>query len=171
MIISGSLSTFVFSQLNALANRAAGKGYENEDNYSNIRFQFVGIENIHVMRGSLAEASGRSETADVWEIRFILITFCQPLCFCVSYSDGKRAHFPWLITWLDWKTVDGCVISKAIMDAAIFLARVKTLAFLRAVLCPFLQYPEVFSIIYILLKYLVIFLISIYFIFSVVFFV
>lgn len=40
-------------QLNALANRAAGKGYENEDNYSNIRFQFVGIENIHVMRASL----------------------------------------------------------------------------------------------------------------------
>lgn len=45
--------TFLFLQLNALANRAAGKGYENEDNYSNIRFQFVGIENIHVMRTSL----------------------------------------------------------------------------------------------------------------------
>uniref|UniRef100_A0A4W3IIZ3 Myotubularin related protein 6 n=1 Tax=Callorhinchus milii TaxID=7868 RepID=A0A4W3IIZ3_CALMI len=40
-------------KLNAMANRAAGKGYENEDNYSNIRFQFVGIENIHVMRASL----------------------------------------------------------------------------------------------------------------------
>ncbi|XP_032886607.1 myotubularin-related protein 8-like isoform X3 [Amblyraja radiata] len=40
-------------KLNAMANRAAGKGYENEDNYSNIRFQFVGIENIHVMRNSL----------------------------------------------------------------------------------------------------------------------
>ncbi|XP_059685132.1 myotubularin-related protein 6 isoform X4 [Gavia stellata] len=40
-------------ELNAMANRAAGKGYENEDNYSNIRFQFVGIENIHVMRSSL----------------------------------------------------------------------------------------------------------------------
>ncbi|KAL2085867.1 hypothetical protein ACEWY4_019187 [Coilia grayii] len=40
-------------KLNALANRAAGKGYENEDNYSNIRFQFVGIENIHIMRASL----------------------------------------------------------------------------------------------------------------------
>lgn len=44
---------FSVLQLNALANRAAGKGYENEDNYSNIRFQFVGIENIHVMRSSL----------------------------------------------------------------------------------------------------------------------
>lgn len=40
-------------QLNAIANRAAGKGYENEDNYSNIKFQFIGIENIHVMRNSL----------------------------------------------------------------------------------------------------------------------
>ncbi len=39
-------------QLNAIANRAAGKGYENEDNYSNIKFQFIGIENIHVMRNS-----------------------------------------------------------------------------------------------------------------------
>ncbi|KAL1764973.1 myotubularin-related protein 6 [Sigmodon hispidus] len=41
------------SKLNAMANRAAGKGYENKDSYSNIRFQFVGIENIHVMRSSL----------------------------------------------------------------------------------------------------------------------
>lgn len=35
-----------------MANRAAGKGYENEDNYCNIKFQFIGIENIHVMRNS-----------------------------------------------------------------------------------------------------------------------
>ncbi|CAM4613452.1 unnamed protein product [Leuciscus chuanchicus] len=40
-------------KLNAMANRAAGKGYENEDNYCNIKFQFIGIENIHVMRNSL----------------------------------------------------------------------------------------------------------------------
>lgn len=40
-------------KLNAMANRAAGKGYEKEIHYSNIRFQFVGIENIHVMRNSL----------------------------------------------------------------------------------------------------------------------
>ncbi|XP_067842139.1 myotubularin-related protein 6 isoform X2 [Heptranchias perlo] len=44
-------------KLNAMANRAAGKGYENEDNYSNIRFQFVGIENIHVMRASLQKVN------------------------------------------------------------------------------------------------------------------
>ena len=36
-----------------MANKAAGKGYENESFYANIKFQFMGIENIHVMRGSL----------------------------------------------------------------------------------------------------------------------
>lgn len=39
-------------QLNAMANRAAGKGYENEDHYTNIKLHFIGIENIHVMRNS-----------------------------------------------------------------------------------------------------------------------
>lgn len=39
-------------KLNAMANRAAGKGYENEDNYCNIKFQFISIENIHMMRDS-----------------------------------------------------------------------------------------------------------------------
>ena len=36
-----------------MANMAAGKGYEDEKNYSNIKFQFVGIANIHIMRASL----------------------------------------------------------------------------------------------------------------------
>lgn len=39
-------------KINAYANRAAGKGYENENFYENIKFQFFGVENIHVMRGS-----------------------------------------------------------------------------------------------------------------------
>lgn len=45
-------SPVVCEQLNAMANRAAGKGYENEDHYTNIKLQFIGIENIHVMRSS-----------------------------------------------------------------------------------------------------------------------
>lgn len=53
-----------------MANRAAGKGYENEDNYSNIRFQFVGIENIHVMRSSLQKLLEG----------MILYTFWRALC-------------------------------------------------------------------------------------------
>lgn len=36
-----------------MANRAAGKGYENEAFYENMKFKFLGIENIHVMRSSL----------------------------------------------------------------------------------------------------------------------
>lgn len=36
-----------------MANKAAGKGYENESFYADIKFQFLGIENIHVMRSSL----------------------------------------------------------------------------------------------------------------------
>lgn len=40
-------------RINAMANRAAGKGYENEAFYENTKFQFFGIENIHVMRSSL----------------------------------------------------------------------------------------------------------------------
>ncbi|XP_030749831.1 myotubularin-related protein 6 [Sitophilus oryzae] len=40
-------------KINAMANRATGKGYENEAFYENIKFQFLGIENIHVMRNSM----------------------------------------------------------------------------------------------------------------------
>lgn len=40
-------------QINAMANKAAGKGYENDNHYTDIKFQFLGIENIHVMRASL----------------------------------------------------------------------------------------------------------------------
>lgn len=38
-----------------MANRAAGKGYENEAFYENIKFHFLGVENIHVMRNSLVK--------------------------------------------------------------------------------------------------------------------
>ncbi|KAJ1113926.1 hypothetical protein NDU88_002166 [Pleurodeles waltl] len=58
-------------KLNAMANRAAGKGYENEDNYSNIRFQFVGIENIHVMRSSLQKLLEVSGTKGVGVNEFL----------------------------------------------------------------------------------------------------
>lgn len=40
-------------KINAMANRAAGKGYENKAFYENIKFHFLGVENIHVMRSSL----------------------------------------------------------------------------------------------------------------------
>lgn len=41
--------------MNAMANKAGGKGYESDKYYENINFSFKGIENIHKMRGSLKE--------------------------------------------------------------------------------------------------------------------
>lgn len=85
-------------KLNALANRAAGKGYENEDNYSNIRFQFVGIENIHVMRSSLQKLLEVVGTRSVSMSDYLL----------GLESSGWLRHI------------------KAIVDAAIFLAKAVT---------------------------------------------
>ncbi|XP_076869437.1 phosphatidylinositol-3,5-bisphosphate 3-phosphatase MTMR6 isoform X2 [Brachyhypopomus gauderio] len=85
-------------KLNALANRAAGKGYENEDNYSNIRFQFVGIENIHVMRASL------QKLLEVVGTRALSVT---------DYLAGLESS-----GWLRHV--------KAIVDAAIFLTKAVT---------------------------------------------
>jgi len=55
---ANSGSTFMYvvdtrPKINAMANRASGKGYESEDNYQDIKFKFSGVENIHVMRSSL----------------------------------------------------------------------------------------------------------------------
>uniref|UniRef100_A0A2K5S5C3 Myotubularin related protein 6 n=1 Tax=Cebus imitator TaxID=2715852 RepID=A0A2K5S5C3_CEBIM len=82
-------------KLNAMANRAAGKGYENEDNYSSIRFQFVGIENIHVMRSSLQKLLEVNGTKGLSVSDF----------YSGLESSGWLRHI------------------KAIMDAAIFLAK------------------------------------------------
>uniref|UniRef100_A0A8I4A210 Myotubularin related protein 6 n=1 Tax=Callithrix jacchus TaxID=9483 RepID=A0A8I4A210_CALJA len=82
-------------KLNAMANRAAGKGYENEDNYSSIRFQFVGIENIHVMRSSLQKLLEVNGTKGLSVNDF----------YSGLESSGWLRHI------------------KAVMDAAIFLAR------------------------------------------------
>ncbi|KAJ5072830.1 myotubularin-related [Anaeramoeba ignava] len=38
---------------NAVANRAKGGGFENSEGYSEFKIQFLGIDNIHVMRDSL----------------------------------------------------------------------------------------------------------------------
>eukprot|EP00039_Didymoeca_costata_P008766 m.115991 g.115991 ORF g.115991 m.115991 type:complete len:742 (+) comp14223_c0_seq3:109-2334(+) len=41
-------------KINAMANKAKGKGFENMQGYTNANLQFLGIENIHCMRDSLA---------------------------------------------------------------------------------------------------------------------
>ncbi|KAF6717838.1 Myotubularin-related protein 7 [Oryzias melastigma] len=82
-------------KLNAIANRAAGKGYENEDNYSNIKFQFMGIENIHVMRNS------QQKMLEVSELRSPSMSdFLEGL-----ESSGWLKHI------------------KAVLDAGIFIAK------------------------------------------------
>ncbi|KAJ8416507.1 hypothetical protein AAFF_G00357950 [Aldrovandia affinis] len=82
-------------KLNAMANRAAGKGYENEDNYSNIKFQFIGIENIHVMRSSLQK----------------ILEVCE-------HKSPSMGDFLWGLENSGWlKHI------KAILDAGIFIAK------------------------------------------------
>ncbi|KAK6494216.1 myotubularin-related protein 7-like [Huso huso] len=82
-------------KLNAMANRAAGKGYENEDNYSNIKFQFIGIENIHVMRNSLQK----------------MLEVCE-------LKSPSMGDFLWGLENSGWlKHI------KAILDAGIFIAK------------------------------------------------
>uniref|UniRef100_A0A673BIF0 Myotubularin-related protein 7-like n=1 Tax=Sphaeramia orbicularis TaxID=375764 RepID=A0A673BIF0_9TELE len=82
-------------KLNAMANKAAGKGYENEDHYSNIKLQFIGIENIHVMRSS------QQKIIDVGEMR-----------------SPSMTDFLWGLENSGWlKHI------KAILDAGVFIAR------------------------------------------------
>ncbi len=57
-------------KINAMANKAQGKGYENENNYANIQFYFIGIENIHVMRDSLQKLIQCSEISGLFSNNF-----------------------------------------------------------------------------------------------------
>ncbi|XP_058495983.1 myotubularin-related protein 7b isoform X2 [Solea solea] len=82
-------------KLNAMANRAAGKGYENEDHYTNIKLQFIGIDNIHVMRSS------QQKFIEVGEMR-----------------SPSMTDFLWGLENCGWlKHI------KAIMDAGVFIAK------------------------------------------------
>ncbi|TRY88057.1 hypothetical protein DNTS_000039 [Danionella cerebrum] len=82
-------------KLNAMANRAAGKGYENEDHYTNIKLQFIGIENIHVMRNS------QQKLIDVGEL-----------------PSPSMSDFLWGLENSSWlKHI------KAVLDAGVFIAK------------------------------------------------
>ena len=48
--------------MNADANRLKGGGYESEDNYQNVEFVFLDIQNIHVMRESLRKVCKAIQT-------------------------------------------------------------------------------------------------------------
>lgn len=80
-------------QLNAMANRAAGKGYESEDNYANIKFHFLSIENIHVMRSSqqkMLEGTGAVLCS-------LCLAFLADLVTCfimIRYPEGQSSGAP-----------------------------------------------------------------------------
>ena len=77
-----------------MANAAAGKGYEKESNYSNIKFQFVGIENIHVMRGSLQRLiEGLSDQALSLSLLRLLV-----LVTTTTASVGT-GHYHYCVCW------------------------------------------------------------------------
>ncbi|XP_048851808.1 myotubularin-related protein 7b isoform X1 [Brienomyrus brachyistius] len=82
-------------KLNAMANRAAGKGYESEDNYANIKFHFLSIENIHVMRSSQQK----------------MLEVCEQ-------KSPSMAEFLWGLESSGWlKHIKG------ILDAGVFIAK------------------------------------------------
>ncbi|CAF4344730.1 unnamed protein product, partial [Adineta steineri] len=83
-------------RINAVANRAAGKGYENEGYYSNIQFKFCPIENIHIMRTSLQKL--------------------------LEVSDMKNPTMNQYLNALDSSSWLQHI--KSVLDAAIFIARV-----------------------------------------------
>ena len=60
-------------KINAMANRAAGKGYENEQYYSRAKFHFFAIENIHVMRASL------NKLLDACNVKQSVSEFCSTI--------------------------------------------------------------------------------------------
>lgn len=53
-----------------MVNKVQGKGFEDERNYTNMRFHFFDIDNIHVMRASLQKLVDSKSS-------FKLLTICQ----------------------------------------------------------------------------------------------
>ena len=82
-----------------MANRAAGKGYENENFYTNIKFHFLGIENIHVMRNSQSKLLEGSESHfSIGQLKTVLhLFFFQSLDKFLSKSNklslSQEMHF------------------------------------------------------------------------------
>ena len=86
-------------QINAMANKAAGKGYESTDFYENVKFQFFGIENIHVMRQSLQKMT---ECKCTWKkiikTAILVFTFGRLKCMHVLHvlhANCMHVHETW----------------------------------------------------------------------------
>jgi myotubularin-related protein 6/7/8 len=86
-------------QINAMANRAAGKGYENEANYENIKFHFSGIENIHTVRTSLQKLIESKTVCSFFHILVIyvfLFSACEQKAPTMSSFLSSLESSGWL---------------------------------------------------------------------------
>lgn len=60
---------------NAMANSVKGAGTENMENYKNCKKAYLGIDNIHVMRSSLAGVyDGKSRSSFPFRLEILLIS-------------------------------------------------------------------------------------------------
>ena len=82
-------------KINAMANKAQGKGYENENNYANTQFYFIGIENIHVMRDSLQKLTQCKRIANV-RVGGAADELRVRVCHSVPQSVGRLVREPLL---------------------------------------------------------------------------
>uniref|UniRef100_A0AAQ4REC3 Myotubularin related protein 7a n=1 Tax=Gasterosteus aculeatus aculeatus TaxID=481459 RepID=A0AAQ4REC3_GASAC len=103
-------------KLNAIANRAAGKGYENEDNYSNIKFQFIGIENIHVMRNSQQKMLEVGYFCANAQMVYLFVCVC--VCVCVHTQAVAEEGVSVLVHCSDgWdRTAQVCSVACVLLD-------------------------------------------------------
>ncbi|CAG5053971.1 unnamed protein product [Parnassius apollo] len=141
-------------RINAMVNRAAGKGYENEAFYENIKFQFMGIGNIHVMRKSLQKLvetceqntpsmssflSGLESSGWLKHIKSILDTSWWIACavasgasVCVHCSDGwdrtaQACSLAALCLDPHYRTINGYQVPHRYLDCVRVRVRVRAL--------------------------------------------
>lgn len=105
-----------------MANRAAGKGYENENFYSNIKFQFLGIENIHVMRASLQKAMEGMSVSLLYGYESIVGSMNYWIWCYIPVCELKN---PSMSSFLSGLESSGWLRHiKAVIDTSVFLATV-----------------------------------------------
>lgn len=111
-------------QINAMMNRASGKGYENENFYTDIKFQFMGIENIHVMRSSLQKLL-EGKVLVLFEVLACSHVLCNRVLQCVPYCAVCELKNPSMSAFLSGLESSGWLSHiKAIIDTSAFIAKV-----------------------------------------------
>ena len=109
------LKQILLIKINAIANKAQGKGYENENNYANIQFYFIGIENIHVMRTSLQRMIDGQFQLNIFKC-FIAHHFCFLFFSKGTDINNTSGSFLSALEKSEWlKHI------KAIIDTSVFI--------------------------------------------------